>query len=41
MSERAGTLGTMTVLDERGDSVALADLWRDRPAILALVRHFG
>jgi hypothetical protein len=33
--------GTLTVTDEHGAEVALASLWRDRPALIALVRHFG
>jgi hypothetical protein len=41
MSTRADDLATMTVLDERGQSVALGTFWRDRPAVLAFVRHFG
>lgn len=24
-----------------GDSVALADLWRDGPAVIVWIRHFG
>ena len=39
--KRADPLATMTVLDEGGASVALGTLWRDRPAVLAFVRHFG
>lgn len=38
---RADTLGSLTVLDEKGTEVPLASLWRDRPAVVALVRHFG
>ena len=39
--QRAGQLATMTVLDEGGAAVALGTLWRDRPAVLVFVRHFG
>ncbi len=35
------SLNGLTVLDETGESIALADLWRDKPVVLALVRHFG
>jgi hypothetical protein len=31
----------LTVLDERGSSVALGGLWREQPAVLAFIRHFG
>ncbi len=41
MLTRATALGEMTVLDEHGASVVLGTLWRERPAIVALVRHFG
>ena len=27
--------------DENGTKVRLGDLWRDRPVVLAFVRHFG
>lgn len=39
--ERADDLATMTVLDEQGQPVVLGTLWRERPAVLAFVRHFG
>jgi hypothetical protein len=38
---RADTIGAMTVQDEHGTAVRLDSLWRDRPAALAFVRHFG
>lgn len=38
---RADTLASLTVLDEKGTEVALGSLWRDRTAVIALVRHFG
>jgi hypothetical protein len=41
MNERADELGRMTVQDEAGAAVPLAELWRGRTAVLALVRHFG
>lgn len=34
-------LGSMTVLDADRRAVLLADLWKDRPAVLLFVRHFG
>lgn len=34
-------LDGLTVLDSTGASVELASLWRDKPAVLAFVRHFG
>jgi hypothetical protein len=38
---RADDLAKLTVLDESGGSVELSTLWRERIAIVALVRHFG
>jgi hypothetical protein len=38
---RADDLATMTVLDETKTVVTLGTLWRDQPAILVFVRHFG
>jgi len=38
---RAEAIGTMTVLDELGVPVRIDTLWRDRPAVLVFVRHFG
>jgi hypothetical protein len=34
-------LGPLTVLDERGTAVEVQTLWRDRPAVLVWLRHFG
>lgn len=31
----------LTVLTEEGTPVALDSLWRERPAVVAFVRHFG
>ena len=39
--ERADELARLTVLDEQGGPVVLGSLWRDRPAVLVFVRHFG
>ncbi len=41
MLSRADDLATMTVLDSTGASVVLGTLWRDQPAVLVFVRHFG
>jgi hypothetical protein len=41
MLERADGLAEMTVQDPRGEPVVLGTLWRDKPAVLAFVRHFG
>jgi hypothetical protein len=37
----AAVLAPMTVLDADRTPVVLGTLWRDRPAVLAFVRHFG
>ena len=39
--EPSRDLVALTVLDEHGASVPMAALWRDRTAVIALVRHFG
>lgn len=31
----------VTVLDLDGQARPLAELWRERPVVLAFVRHFG
>jgi hypothetical protein len=31
----------VTVLDGEGREVRLSSFWRDRPAVLAFLRHFG
>lgn len=41
MLDRADSLADMKVQDAKGESVALGTLWRDKPAVLAFVRHFG
>ncbi len=40
-SELVPSLGALRVLDEHGSEVVVRDLWRDRTAVLVLVRHFG
>lgn len=34
-------LENLTALDPEGETIALGSLWRDRPVVLAFVRHFG
>ena len=34
-------LAPLTALDERGSSVTLGTFWREHPAVLGFVRHFG
>jgi hypothetical protein len=41
MLTRADDLATMTVLDDRSTKVVLGTLWRDKPAVLVFLRHFG
>jgi hypothetical protein len=38
---RADDLAKLTVHDERGEPVVLGTLWRERPAVLVFLRHFG
>jgi hypothetical protein len=41
MLSSASDLAGMTVLDEKSQKVELGTLWRDKPAVLVFVRHFG
>jgi hypothetical protein len=41
MLRRADDLAKMTVLDEHGQTIQLDTLWRDKPAVLVFIRHFG
>ena len=41
MLDRADDLANLTVLDEQGAKIALGTLWRERPAVLVFLRHFG
>jgi hypothetical protein len=38
---RADDLAKMTVLDENKRAIELGALWRDKPAVLVFIRHFG
>jgi hypothetical protein len=37
----AKKLAGLEVTDPEGRAVALGTLWRERPTVLAFVRHFG
>lgn len=39
--DRADDLAPMKVLDAAGNSVEVGSLWRERPAVLVFMRHFG
>jgi hypothetical protein len=41
VTAHADDLAKLTVLDEKGTSVELGTLWRDRTAVLVFTRHFG
>jgi hypothetical protein len=34
-------LGDVVVMDTQGRDVRLGDVWRDRPAVVVFVRHYG
>jgi hypothetical protein len=34
-------LGDVVVKDVEGREVRLGDVWRDRPAVLVFLRHYG
>jgi hypothetical protein len=34
-------LATLDILDDAGQPVRVGTLWKERPAVIALVRHFG
>ena len=38
---RADELADVVLQDHRGDEVRLGDLWRDQPAVLVFLRHYG
>jgi hypothetical protein len=39
--ERADELGEIVLLDHDGADVRLGDLWREAPAALVWLRHYG
>ena len=39
--DRADALADIVLPDHRGNEVRLGDLWRDRPAVLVWLRHYG
>jgi hypothetical protein len=39
--QRADALADLTLPDHEDDPVRLGDLWRDRPAALVWLRHYG
>ena len=41
MLNRADELAKMAVFDADGRTVELGTLWRNRPAVLVFIRHFG
>ena len=41
MSTIAESLGPIEVLDLEGEKVQLGEVWRDKPAVLVFIRHFG
>jgi hypothetical protein len=41
MEKASPGLGNVEVLDVEGNPHRLGDLWKERPALLLFVRHFG
>ena len=39
--DRADELAAIVLKDQSGADVRLGDLWRERPAVLAFLRHYG
>ena len=39
--DRADELADMVLPDHEGNDVRLGDLWKDRPAVLVWLRHYG
>jgi hypothetical protein len=35
------SFGQLSVLDEHGEQVKLASLWKEKTGVLVFVRHFG
>jgi len=40
-ADRADELAAVVLKDQSGADVRLGDLWRERPAVLAFLRHYG
>ena len=40
-AEDAGVLAELSVLDLEGNEVRMGELWREQPAVLAFLRHYG
>jgi hypothetical protein len=38
---RVNSLAEMTLLDEGGEEVAVAEQWAERPVALVFLRHYG
>ena len=41
MDKAPDALASAEVVDENGHTHTVAELWRDRPAVILFVRHFG
>ncbi len=41
MTATVPALAATTLVDDGGRPVRLGDLWRDRPVVLAFLRHWG
>jgi hypothetical protein len=39
--DEAGELADVILRDQDGEEVRLGDLWRERPAVLVWLRHYG
>jgi hypothetical protein len=39
--ERADELADVVLQNHRGEDVRLGDLWREQPAVLVFLRHYG
>ena len=38
---RADELADVVLQDHNGEDIRLGDLWRDQPAVLVFLRHYG
>ena len=34
-------LGQISALNEKSTTITLSDLWKEKPAVLVFIRHFG